>query len=75
MKIELDRAKKIVLLRWLQNGVIDTADLPELADEPRTLTAEQAAALMSEYDKIYKGGTAADPRHVCQSSNKAKTDY
>lgn len=63
MKIELDKPKKIVLLRWLQRGVIDTDELPELTDgEPRTMTAAAAAELMAEYDKIYKGGTFADPR-------------
>ena len=29
MVIKLDRAKKIILLKWLQQGYIDTLDLPE----------------------------------------------
>ena len=29
MKILLDRGKKIILLRWLKRGYIDTLDLPE----------------------------------------------
>ena len=29
MKIALDREKKVILLRWLQQGYIETLDLPE----------------------------------------------
>lgn len=29
MVIKLDRAKKIIILKWLQQGYIDTLDLPE----------------------------------------------
>lgn len=29
MRIPLDREKKIILLRWLKQGYIDTMDLPE----------------------------------------------
>lgn len=29
MRIQLDREKKIILLRWLKQGYIDTLDLPE----------------------------------------------
>lgn len=29
MKIQLDRERKIILLRWLKQGYIDTMDLPE----------------------------------------------
>lgn len=29
MLIPLDREKKIILLRWLKQGFIDTLDLPE----------------------------------------------
>lgn len=29
MQIPLDREKKIILLRWLKQGFIDTLDLPE----------------------------------------------
>lgn len=29
MRIQLDREKKIILLRWLKQGYIDTMDLPE----------------------------------------------
>ncbi|RGR88941.1 hypothetical protein [Phocaeicola coprocola] len=30
MKIQIDRKKKILLLKWLQNGFIETNDIPEL---------------------------------------------
>lgn len=30
MKIQLNRETKIVLLRWLKNGCIETDDLPQL---------------------------------------------
>lgn len=30
MKIQIDREKKIILLKWLQQGYIETLDLPEL---------------------------------------------
>ena len=33
MKIALDRTKKITLLKWLQQGYIDTLDLPEAFTE------------------------------------------
>lgn len=29
MKIELTRERKIILLKWLKQGYIDTNDLPE----------------------------------------------
>lgn len=29
MIVELDRAKKILMLKWLKQGYIDTLDLPE----------------------------------------------
>ena len=32
MRIELDRDKKITLLRWLKQGYIDTADIEEIGN-------------------------------------------
>lgn len=32
MKIPIDREKKLILLKWLQKGVINTNDMPELND-------------------------------------------
>ena len=29
MKLTIDREKKIILLKWLKQGFIDTLDLPE----------------------------------------------
>ena len=29
MRIQIDKGKKIILLRWLQQGYIETLDLPE----------------------------------------------
>lgn len=29
MKIQIDREKKIILLKWLKQGYINTLDLPE----------------------------------------------
>ena len=52
MKIQIDRKKKILLLKWLQNGFIETNDIPEL-NEIRdnwflTLMKETDAALTAE---------------------------
>ena len=30
MRIQIDRQKRIILLKWLKNGVINTRDLEEL---------------------------------------------
>lgn len=32
MKIPIDREKKVLLLKWLKRGFIDTNDIPELND-------------------------------------------
>lgn len=52
MKIQIDRKKKILLLKWLQNGFIETNDIPEL-NEIRdnwflTLMKEIDAAITAE---------------------------
>lgn len=31
MKIPIDRSKKVIVLKWLERGTIDTADLKELS--------------------------------------------
>ena len=33
MKVTINREKKIILLKWLKNGVINTLDIPELYDK------------------------------------------
>lgn len=33
MIVALDRTKKIVLLKWLQQGYIDTLDMPDLYND------------------------------------------
>ncbi|CCY94070.1 putative uncharacterized protein [Bacteroides sp. CAG:1076] len=30
MKIQIDRAKRIAIIKWLHSGVIETNDIPEL---------------------------------------------
>ena len=50
MRIPLDREKKIILLRWLKRGFIDTLDLPE-AYRDSTLFFE----LLSESGMIEDG--------------------
>ena len=52
MKIQINRKKKILLLKWLQNGFIETNDIPEL-NEIRdnwflTLMKETDAAITAE---------------------------
>lgn len=41
MVIELDREKKIVLLRWLQQGYIDTHDIEEMGRPQRGIPIER----------------------------------
>lgn len=52
MKIQINRKEKILLLKWLQNGFIETNDIPEL-NEIRdnwflTLMKETDAAITAE---------------------------
>ena len=52
MKIQINRKKKILLLKWLKNGFIETNDIPEL-NEIRdnwflTLMKETDAAITAE---------------------------
>lgn len=52
MKIQIDRKKKILLLKWLQNGFIETNDIPELNEIREnwflTLMKETDAAITAE---------------------------
>lgn len=52
MKIQIDRKKKILLLKWLQNGFIETNDIPELNEIREnwflTLMKETDAAIIAE---------------------------
>lgn len=52
MKIQIDRAKRIAIIKWLHSGVIETNDIPEL-NEVRsnwfmTLMKETDAAKQEE---------------------------
>lgn len=52
MKIQIDRAKRIAIIKWLHSGVIETNDIPEL-NEIRdnwflTLMKETDAAITAE---------------------------
>lgn len=52
MKIPIDRKKKITLLKWLQDGVIETNDIPELNEAREqwflNLMKETDAAIFEE---------------------------
>ena len=40
MRLPIDRRIRITLLRWLQQGYVDTTDLPEAYSDGNTLFAE-----------------------------------
>lgn len=48
MKIQIDRAKRIAIIKWLHSGVIETNDIPEL-NEVRN---NWFMALMKETDAV-----------------------
>lgn len=55
MKIKITRELKILLIRALQDGVLDTEDIPELhtLTPARTLTKEEARELWADLEKKY----------------------
>lgn len=57
MVIELDREKKIVMLRWLQQGFIDTQDIAEMGRTELGLPIERWIDWEREYEEI---GSLAD---------------
>lgn len=52
MKIQIDRAKRIAIIKWLHSGVIETNDIPELNEVRNnwfmTLMKETDAAKQEE---------------------------
>lgn len=52
MKIQIDRAKRIAIIKWLHSGVIETNDIPELNEVRNnwfmTLMKEKDAAKQEE---------------------------
>lgn len=40
MRLPIDRRIRITLLRWLQQGYVDTTDLPEAYSDGNSLFAE-----------------------------------
>lgn len=53
MKIELDRDKKIALLRWLQQGYIETADIELMTKVVDNRTPEEIKANIERLNKLY----------------------
>lgn len=45
MRIQIDRQKRIILLKWLKNGVINTRDLEELNSKEDNLFLELIKSL------------------------------
>lgn len=50
MKIAIDRSKKLILLKWLKQGYINTLDMPE-AMEGFNIFQELMIALDEEEDR------------------------
>ena len=50
MRIQIDRQKRIILLKWLKNGVINTRDLEELNSQEDNLFLELIKSLPDDED-------------------------
>ncbi len=50
MIIQIDRQKRIILLKWLKNGVINTRDLEELNSKEDNLFLELIKSLPDDED-------------------------
>ncbi|WP_410078936.1 hypothetical protein [Barnesiella intestinihominis] len=50
MRIQIDRQKRIILLKWLKNGVINTIDLEELNSKEDNLFLELIKSLPDDED-------------------------
>ena len=50
MRIQIDRQKRIILLKWLKNGVINTRDLEELNSKEDNLFLELTKSLPDDED-------------------------
>lgn len=62
MRIELDREKKVVLLRWLKQGFIETGDV-EGFDQHFTVEVVQTRDQLEECRRLSEMGCCA---HECQ---------
>lgn len=53
MKIKVTRQERITLLKWLSNGEINTADMPQLNDEiqEKDLWVEALKTLTDQYER------------------------
>lgn len=53
MKIKVTRQERITLLKWLSNGEINTADMPQLNDEiqEKDLWLEALKTLTDQYER------------------------
>ena len=50
MRIQIDRQKRIILLKWLKNGVINTRDLEDLNSQEDNLILELIKSLPDNED-------------------------
>lgn len=50
MRIQIDRQKRIILLKWLKNGVINTRDLEELNSQEDNLFLELIKSFPDDED-------------------------
>lgn len=50
MRIQIDRQNRIILLKWLKNGVINTRDLEELNSKEDNLFLELIKSLPDDED-------------------------
>ena len=55
MRIQIDRQKRIILLKWLKNGVINTRDLEELNSKEDNLFLELIKSLPDDEDTEPEG--------------------
>lgn len=56
MRIQIDRQKRIILLKWLKNGVINTRDLEELNSKEDNLFLELIKSLPDDEDTELETG-------------------
>jgi hypothetical protein len=50
MRISLDKEKKIILLKWLKQGYINTMDMPELLSDSDNAFLQLMQSLPDEED-------------------------
>ena len=56
MRIKIDREKRIILLKWLRNGIINTRDLEELNSKEDNLFLELIKSLPDDEDTEQETG-------------------